>query len=227
LADEPGAALISRKKAAALALAGMAGYDLLQRRRAILHNFPLVGHLRYLLEDVGPELRQYIVTSNNEERPFSRDERRWIDASAEGRPNLFGFGSDDEMESVETLVIFKQAPFAAALPEAVGAPPSALHEIPAGKVLGASHGRPGAFRPRSIVNVSGMSYGALSPVAVEALNRGAALAGALQNTGEGGIAPAHLNGAELVYQVGTGYFGCRDGEGAHRHRAALKTRNAP
>jgi len=211
----PGARpLISRNKVAGLALAGIAGYDLLQRRRPILHNFPLVGHLRYLLEDVGPELRQYIVTSNNEERPFSRDERRWIDASAEGRPNLFGFGSDDEMESVETLVIFKHAPFAAADPEAIGGTPSGLQEIPAGKVLGASHNRPGAFRPRSIVNISGMSYGALSPVAIEALNRGAALAGALQNTGEGGIAPAHLNGAELVFQIGTGYFGCRDGDGA-------------
>ena len=95
--------LASRKSRAALAaLAGLVGYDLAQRRRAVLRNFPLVGHLRYLLEAFGPELRQYIVTSNNEERPFSRDQRRWIYASAEGRPNVFGFGTDDEVEAVES-----------------------------------------------------------------------------------------------------------------------------
>ncbi|HUN77671.1 MAG TPA: FMN-binding glutamate synthase family protein [Solirubrobacteraceae bacterium] len=197
----------------AAGLAGVVGYDLLQRRRAILRNFPVVGHFRYLLEAFGPELRQYIVTSNNEERPFSRDRRRWIDACSEGRPNVFGFGTDDEMEAVESLSIIKQSPFPAPAPktgEPGGAP---LFEIPAGKVLGAGHGRRHAFRPRSVVNVSGMSYGALSPVAIEALNRGAALAGCLQNTGEGGLAPAHLHGGELVFQIGTGYFGCRDRRG--------------
>lgn len=80
-------------------------------------------------------------------------------------------------------------------------------------MLGAAHRRARAFRPSSIVNVSGMSYGSLSPVAVEALNRGAALAGCLHNTGEGGLAPAHLHGGELIFQIGTGYFGCRDAAG--------------
>jgi hypothetical protein len=75
---------------------GIIGYDLLQRRRAVLRNFPIIGHLRYALEAFGPELRQYIITSNNEERPFSRDQRRWITASSEGRSNVFGFGTDDE-----------------------------------------------------------------------------------------------------------------------------------
>ena len=180
--------LASRKSRAALAaLAGLVGYDLAQRRRAVLRNFPLVGHLRYLLEAFGPELRQYIVTSNNEERPFSRDQRRWIEASAEGRPNVFGFGTDDEVEAVETLTIVKQSPFPAPEP-AAGEPGSApAYEVPAAKVLGGAHGRRHAFRPASVVNVSGMSYGSLSPVAIEALNRGAALAGCLQNTGEGGL----------------------------------------
>ncbi len=85
--------------------------------------------------------------------------------------------------------------------------------LPAAKVLGGAHGRRGAFRPASLVNISGMSYGSLSPVAVEALNRGAALAGCLHNTGEGGLAPAHQHGGELIYQIGTGYFGCRDEDG--------------
>jgi glutamate synthase domain-containing protein 2 len=73
-------------------------HDVTQRQHAILRNFPLVGHFRYWLEAVGPELRQYIVTDNNEERPFSRDQRRWIYASAKRENNYFGFGSDNEME---------------------------------------------------------------------------------------------------------------------------------
>ena len=201
-------------KAAGAAAAALVGYDLLQRDRAVLRNFPVVGHLRYLLEAFGPELRQYIVTSNNEERPFSRDQRRWINASAEGSQNLFAFGTDDEMESVQSLLIIKHSPFPAAAPAAgeVGGAP--LFEVPAGKVLGGARGRPGAFRPRSIVNVSGMSYGALSAPAVTALNHGAMLAGAIQNTGEGGLAGAHKQGGDLIFQVGTGYFGCRDERGA-------------
>jgi len=197
----------------AAAAVAVVGYDLMQRRRAILRNFPIAGHLRYMLEAFGPELRQYIVTSNNEERPFSRDQRRWIDASSDGRPNVFGFGTDDEMEAVESLVIIKHSPFPAPAPAAgePGGPPD--YTVSCAKVLGAAHKRRHAFRPASLVNVSGMSYGALSPVAVEALNRGARIAGCMHNTGEGGLAPAHRHGAELVFQVGTGYFGCRDDRG--------------
>jgi len=94
---DPDRRLKAPLRAAAAAAAALVGYDLLQRDRAILRNFPVVGHLRYLLEAFGPELRQYIVTSNNEERPFSRDQRRWINASAEGRPNLFAFGIGDSV----------------------------------------------------------------------------------------------------------------------------------
>ena len=79
------------------AVAGLAANDLRQRRHAILRNFPVIGHLRYLLESVGPELRQYIVTSNDEERPFSRDQRRWVYASSKREINTFGFGSDNDM----------------------------------------------------------------------------------------------------------------------------------
>jgi glutamate synthase domain-containing protein 2 len=197
----------------AAALAGVVGYDLLQRRRAILCNFPVIGHFRYALEAFGPELRQYIVTSNNEERPFSRDQRRWIWASSEGEPNVFGFGTDDEMEAVQSLLIIKHSPFPAPAPVA-GEPGGAPnYAIPAGKVLGAAHRRRHAFRPGSVVNLSGMSYGSLSSAAVEALNRSARLSGCLHNTGEGGLAPAHRNGGELVFQIGTGYFGCRDQRG--------------
>jgi glutamate synthase domain-containing protein 2 len=206
--------LLRRASAAAgAAIGGVAAYDLLQRQHAILRNFPLVGHLRFLLESFGPELRQYIVTSNDEERPFSRDQRRWVYASAKRQINTFGFGTDNDLESADGLVVLRHSPFpaaAAAEGEPGGRPDYAL---PAGKVVGAAHGRRHAFRPPSIVNVSGMSYGSLSRVAVEALNRGVKEAGAIQNTGEGGLAPAHRHGGELVYQIGTGYFGCRDEAG--------------
>ena len=80
-------------------------------------------------------------------------------------------------------------------------------------MLGGARGRRHAFRPASVVNISGMSFGALSGTAIEALNRGAAMAGCLQNTGEGGLSPYHRNGGDLVFQIGTGYFGCRDEHG--------------
>ncbi len=198
---------------AGAAVAGVVARDLTQRQHAILRNFPVVGHLRFWLEAVGPELRQYIVTSNDEERPFSRDQRRWVYASSKREINTFGFGTDNELEQISSLVVFKQSPFPER-PPGEGQPGAAPdYRLPAGKVLGAAHGRRHAFRPPSLVNVSGMSYGSLSRVAVEALNRGAELAGCFQNTGEGGLAPAHRNGGELVYQIGTGYFGCRDESG--------------
>jgi glutamate synthase domain-containing protein 2 len=209
-----GTSLLRRAGAAGgAALGGLAAYDLVQRKHAILRNFPIVGHLRFLLESFGPELRQYVVTSNDEERPFSRDQRRWVYASAKRQINTFGFGTDNDLERDDGLVVLRHSPFpapAAAEGEPGGRPD---YVLPAGKVLGAAHGRRRAFRPQSIVNVSGMSYGSLSRVAVEALNRGAKEAGCLQNTGEGGLAPAHLHGGELIFQIGTGYFGCGDGHG--------------
>jgi len=198
---------------AGAALAGVVAHNLRQREHAILRNFPIVGHFRYLLESVGPELRQYIVTSNDEERPFSRDQRRWVYASSKREINTFGFGSDNEMEQIDSLVVFKHSPFPAPVPAEGQAGAGPDYRVAASKVLGGAHRRVHAFRPASIVNVSGMSYGSLSPVAIEAINRGAALAGCLHNTGEGGLAPAHRHGGELIFQIGTGYFGCRDETG--------------
>lgn len=191
-------------------------YDVLQRRHAILHNYPIVGHFRYILERVGPELRQYIVTDNDEERPFTRDQRRWVYASAKRETNRFGFGSDNEMERAANYLVIKQVAF----PELVD-PKHSIENvrqsdefpIPAAKVLGAARGRRAAFRPRSVVNISGMSFGSLSGKAVESLNKGAALAGCMQSTGEGGLSPYHCFGGDLVFQIGTGYFGCHDEHG--------------
>ena len=81
-----------------------------------MRNFPIVGHLRYLLESVGPELRQYIVTSNDEERPFSRDQRRWVYASSKREINTFGFGTDNDLEAAESAVVIKHSPFPESAP---------------------------------------------------------------------------------------------------------------
>ena len=86
-------------------------FDLTQRTHSILRNFPVIGHLRYVLERVGPELRQYIVTDNDEERPFSRDQRRWVYASAKRQNNRFGFGTDNDLERSSNYLIIKHEAF--------------------------------------------------------------------------------------------------------------------
>ncbi|MHC3001272.1 FMN-binding glutamate synthase family protein [Gordonia sp. GN26] len=198
---------------AATTAAAVVVRDLFQRRHSLLRNYPLIGHARYLLETVGPELRQYIVASNDEERPFSRDQRRWIYSSSKKENNYFGFGTDNDVEYTSGYPVIKHRTFN---PGSVPAStPEAGHEVmlPCAKVVGEARRRRNAFRPESLVNISGMSFGALSANAIEALNRGAALTGALHNTGEGGVSPYHRHGGDLVFQLGTAYFGCRDAEG--------------
>ena len=180
-------------------------HDLTQKRHAILRNFPVVGHLRYALESLGPELRQYIVTANDEERPFSRDQRRWVYASAKRENKYFGFGTDNRFDQ-PGYPIFHHDPF-----PIDGAD---TDELACAKVLGEWRDRPRAFRPPSLVGVSAMSFGSLSSAAVVALNRGAAKAGCLHNTGEGGISAHHRHGGDLVFQLGTGYFGARAADGS-------------
>ncbi len=193
-----------------LFLVAVVCYDLLQTKHAIMRNFPIVGHFRYLLEAIGPELRQYIVTDNDEERPFSRDQRRWVYASSKRANNYFGFGTDNDLESPQNYLIVKQAafPLPTTNPGDPGYDPQ--YPLPCAKVLGGHRQRRLTFRPKSVVNVSAMSYGSLSGPAIEAINRGVQLAGCLHNTGEGGISPYHQQGGELIWQIGTGYFGCRD-----------------
>ena len=194
-------------------LVGLAAYDLLQRRHALLRTFPIVGHLRFLLEAIGPELRQYIVTDNDHEKPFSRDERRWIYSSAKLQNSLFGFGTDNDLDAAENYLIIKHVAFTLGQPEGESPVPDPARPLPSAKVMGGPRGRARAFRPTSIVNISGMSFGSLSGAAIRALNMGAARAATLHTTGEGGISPHHLHGGDLVWQIGTGYFGCRDEHG--------------
>ncbi|RMG13257.1 MAG: FMN-binding glutamate synthase family protein [Deltaproteobacteria bacterium] len=203
--------LLSTLLGALTVLCLVALYDVLQRRHTILHNFPIVGHLRYWLETIGPELRQYWVAGDKEEQPFNRDERAWVYASAKGENNTFGFGTTELLYGIGYPII-KHAAFP--FPESQAFHPEGdPTAIPCLKILGETHDRQRAFRPRSIVNISAMSFGSLGARAITALNIGARMAGCLHNTGEGAISPYHLNGGDLVWQIGTGYFGARDENG--------------
>ncbi len=193
--------------------AGLAARDLLQKRHALNRNFPVLANARYLLERIGPELRQYIVASNDEERPFSRDQRAWVYASSKMQNNYVGFGTDNDVEHLEGYPVFKHRTFSHV------APSTALHDadhvtLPSAKVLGGPRGRRHAFRPNSVVNISAMSFGSLSTAAIEALNGGARRAGIMHNTGEGSLSPYHRQGGDLIFQIGTAYFGCRDERGS-------------
>ena len=98
------------------ALGTVVAHDLTQRQHAVIRNFPVVGHLRFWLERFGPELRQYIVTSNDEERPFSRDQRRWVYASAKLENNYFGFGTDNDIERGQGYPVIKHHTFSPVVP---------------------------------------------------------------------------------------------------------------
>jgi glutamate synthase domain-containing protein 2 len=206
-----------------LALLVILVHDIFQRRHALLRAYPVVGRARFLLEKVGPELRQYWFLGDKEERPFNRTQRNWVYQTAKGVQNTFGFGTEIEPDTTANYLIVKHAPFPYPTPSKgqVTGPPDFY--MPSAKVLGEHRGRRHAFRPNSAVNVSAMSFGSLSGPAVESINRGVAAAGALQNTGEGGLSPHHKHGGDLLFQIGTGYFGCRDRNG-HFSLSELKGR---
>jgi glutamate synthase domain-containing protein 2 len=179
-------------------------HDRRQTAHTILRNYPVVGYFRYFAETLGEYMRQYQYLPDWAERPFNRLERAWVYRSAKGVSNLRSFGS----ENVPAFV-FRNAAFPVLDEEKRPWP---------GKTIGISEG-PGAcaqpFTPGSFFNISGMSYGALSHAAVSALSRGAKMAGIWMATGEGGLAPYHLEGGcDVIMQMGTAKYGVRDGRGA-------------
>jgi glutamate synthase (ferredoxin) len=186
-------------------------HDMVQKKHAILRNFPVVGHLRYLLEKIGPELRQYWVANDKEEMPFTRAERSWVYATSKKQNNNFGFGSSELMYDTG-YPILKHSAFPTR--DKYDAHGNLLtSSMPCAKLIGSAHNRKYSYRPESIVNISAMSFGSLGKNAVAALNLGAKEAHCYHNTGEGGISPYHKLGGDLVWQIGTGYFGARDAEG--------------
>jgi len=182
-----------------------------QKKHTISHNYPILGHLRYLFEKIGPEIRQYFVANNREELPFNRIERGWIYASAKKENNYEGFGTDRDIYAHQHIFI-NNAMMPYKLPENH---PNKIDPnfLPCAKVMGAFNKRKKPYRPASIINVSAMSFGSLSAKAVESLNKGVKMAGAYHNTGEGGLSPYHSHGGDVVFHFGTGYFGVRDQNG--------------
>ncbi len=181
------------------------------KKHTIRHNFPVLGNFRYMLESIGPELRQYIVANNREELPFNRVERSWIYASAKNENNYKGFGTDQDIFSPQYLYI-KNAmfPYKVKANHANALDP---YFLPCAKEMGIFNNRKRPYRPASVINVSAMSFGSLSAKAIESLNKGCKMAYAYHNTGEGGLSPYHKFGADVVFHLGTGYFGTRDKDG--------------
>lgn len=183
----------------------------IQKKHTILTNYPIIGHGRYLIEKIGPELRQYIVANNREERPFNREQRSYIYASAKKQNNMQGFGSDADFSKPGHFFIKHNA-----FPFRINEHHINFHKkdfVPCAKIVGEYNKRRKPYHPKSIVNISAMSYGALGSGATTANNMGAALAGCYHNTGEGGFSKYHDNGADVVFQIGTAYYGCRDIKG--------------
>lgn len=207
--------------ALALPVVGLVVYDLVQRRNPILRNFPFIGHFRFLLIAIGPKLRQYIVAHNREEAPFNRSEREWIYRSADRENNYFGFGTDDQPYGIGYPII-KHATFPYGEVAFTGSKHDKVAQIPCAKVIGAWSGRRHPYRPSSIINISAMSFGSLGKNAISALNKGAKLAGCFHNTGEGGVSRYHRFGADLCWQLGTGYFGARNPDGSFSLEKAVK-----
>ena len=179
-------------------------YDVLNRKHTIKSNFPLIGRLRYLLEKIGPELRQYLVAGNRDESPFDRVWRNYIYASAKKQNNLTGFGSDMDFNKNGQFFI-KTSAFPTNITKTINhiVPDS----LPCAKTVGIGRMKP--YRPNSVINISAMSYGSLGRRATQANNIGALKSMAYHNTGEGGFSPKYHNeGADVVFHIGTGYFGC-------------------
>ncbi len=174
--------------------------DLLQTRHSILRSYPIVGHLRFLLEDVRAEIRQYFFESDTEGVPFSRNKRAIVYQRAKGAMDKRPFGTllDVYAPSFEWLN-HSMAP-----------------KDPASEPFRVQIGGPDCTQPysASLLNISGMSFGALSANAIRALNKGAKLGNFAHDTGEGGFSRHHQqNGGDVVWQIGSGYFGCRNEDG--------------
>ncbi len=176
--------------------------DVTQTHDAVRRNYPVIGRFRKLFTTLGEFFRQYFFAMDREEMPFNRAERDWIEKSAEGVNNMVAFGSTRNLTSIGTP-IFVNHPFPTLDADALNPPCVQIGQ----------HCRT-PYSAHSIVNISGMSYGALSKPAVRALSKGAKMAGCWMNTGEGGLSPYHLEGGcDIVFQIGTAKYGVRDEDG--------------
>ena len=178
--------------------------DVTQKKHGVLRNYPVIGHLRYFFEQLGEYFRQYFFAGDRDELPFNRATRSWVYRLAKNEGGTIGFGSTYDLHQPGAL-IFVNDPFPVLEEDRLPTP--AL-------LLGEGYCRE-PFQAKSLVNVSGMSFGALSEPAVRALSRGAAAAGCWMDTGEGGLSPYHLEGGcDVIMQIGTAKYGVRDAQGS-------------
>lgn len=175
-------------------------YDLRQTKRSVLRNYPIIGHIRYMLEYVRPEIRQYFIESDAEATPFSRSQRSLVYQRAKGDPDKRPFGTqlDVHAEGYEWMN------------HSIAPSTVASHDFRI--TVGPDTAQPYAM---SVFNISAMSFGALSANAILALNKGAKMGGFAHDTGEGSISIHHrVHGGDLIWEVGSGYFGCRNDDGS-------------
>ena len=177
--------------------------DVTQKQHTILRNFPVIGHLRYYFEELGEYFRQYFFMGDRDEMPFNRATRGWIYRVAKKEGGVIGFGSTYNLHEPGAL-LFVNAGFPVLEDEREPTPPL---------IIGNGYANQ-PFTARSIFNVSGMSFGAISEPAVRSLSRGAKEAGCWMDTGEGGLSPFHLEGGcDIIMQIGTAKYGVRDDKG--------------
>jgi glutamate synthase domain-containing protein 2 len=189
--------------ALALAIVFFYLWDITQKRHAILRNYPVIGHLRYFFEELGEYFRQYFFLGDRDERPFDRSTRSWVYRMAKDESDVIGFGSTYDLHEPGALIFVNEA-FAVLDSDRLPTPPLTIGEGWCEK----------SFVAHSLVNISGMSYGAISRPAVRALSRGAAKAGCWMDTGEGGLSSYHLEGGcDIIMQIGTAKYGVRDDAG--------------
>lgn len=193
-----------------LVLIALAIYDFMQTKHSVMRNFPVIGRLRFLMELIRPEIRQYFIASNQEERPFNRETRSVIYQRAKKVLDTQAFGTQHDMNRPGYLYA-KHSLSPTKLPQ---------------EELRVWVGGPQCAKPyhASRLNISALSYGALSKNAILALNRGAKTGHFAHNTGEGGVSPYHLEpGGDLVWQLGTAMFGCRTHEGRFNPELFVQT----
>ncbi len=177
--------------------------DVTQKKHGVLRNFPVIGHLRYFFEQLGEYFRQYFFAGDRDEMPFNRSTRGWVYRLAKNEGGTVGFGSTYDLHLPGAL-IFVNHPFPVLEEERLPTP---------SLILGENHCKQ-PFEAKSLVNISGMSFGAISAPAVRALSRGSAVAGCWMDTGEGGLSPYHLEGGgDIIMQIGTAKYGVRDAHG--------------
>lgn len=176
--------------------------DRRQRSDAILHNYPVIGHLQYILAGLGEFFRQYFFAMDRDELPFNRADRTWVEAASKNADQTVAFGSTKYIREPGTP-IFVNCPYPTLEDDIEQTPPF---------VIGPDS--PNPYVAKSFFNISGMSFGALSAPAVRALSKGAHSAGCWLNTGEGGLSSYHLEGgADIVFQIGTAKYGVRHPDG--------------